>query len=110
MVNATVDNSPVSISLNEAESTTVPSGEVWRVTISLGIDDGGSTYNDEYLAKVEINGTPAISHQTVGGSTYGGGATSSIETVLTGGDSISCEIVTDEANSAGCHIGGFVVN
>jgi len=35
MVNATVDNDPVSIVLDGDESTTVPSNETWRVSIYL---------------------------------------------------------------------------
>jgi len=36
MVNATVDNKPVSIVLDQSQSTTVPSNETWRVSIHLG--------------------------------------------------------------------------
>jgi len=35
MVNATVDNEPVSIVLDSGQSTTVPSNEIWRVSIHL---------------------------------------------------------------------------
>jgi len=41
MVNATVDNTPVSIVLDSGESTTVPSNETWRVSIYLAA--GGRT-------------------------------------------------------------------
>jgi len=39
MVNATVDNPPVSIVLDGGQSTTVPSNETWRVSIHLANQD-----------------------------------------------------------------------
>lgn len=91
MVQATVDNPAVSIALGGGESTSVPSGEVWRVTISISNQ-----------AEVEINSV----HVNPGNSGSGEVNTNSFETTLTGGDTI-----TEIGNSGmGLHIGGFVVS
>lgn len=48
MVNATVDNSPVSIQLPANGSTTVPTGETWRVTLQgSGLLSINATENHE---------------------------------------------------------------
>ncbi len=62
MVNATVDNEPISITLKKDESTTVPSGEVWKVTISvtgLHVTADGADY--VYRSTVLLNGTGILS-------------------------------------------------
>ena len=97
MVQATVDNDVVSISLGGGETTTVPNGETWRVTLSFG----PSTSNRE--ADVEINGEAVgYSYSDDGNGT--GTAMIVTETVLTSGDSVSTS-----SNTQG-HIGGFVVS
>lgn len=100
MVQATVDNQPVSVTLNTGESTTVPSGEVWRVTLTLGVE------NTSYATRVhaKVNGTTTMNCYEKDANMQGDNTVVS-ETVLTGGDTIKC---TGEAG--GLHVGGFVVN
>jgi len=102
MVNTTVDNSPVSITLTDGESTTVPNGEVWRVNITVGNGFGESFDND---GKMEINGHAVASFQYFksGNASMATGPTGQI--VLTGGDTVSYS-----GGGGGAHIGGFVVN
>jgi len=104
MVNATVDNGPVAITLSDGQSTTVPSNETWKVTITC---EAASISDDHDIL---INGT-----KVAGGSAYKrferrdelgfANATSTVpfDTVLTGGETIS-------VNGGGMRIGGFVVN
>lgn len=89
MVQANIDNSPVSITLGDNEQTTVPTGEVWKATITV---DGESW--------LMINGTRLSVDVTNGADD----AMTTTETVVTGGDTIR----NDSGN--GVHIGGFVVS
>ena len=91
MVTATVSNSPVSITLKENESVTVPSGEVWKVTISIGLACRCEINN------VRISGTYYSDEPNV----------IPVETVLVGGDTVKNSYVGANSN---IHIGGFVVN
>jgi hypothetical protein len=85
MTQVSIDNPPVSITLNENESFTVPTGQVLRVTVSSNPEG----------ENVRVNGT------NVDDSLDG-------ETVFVGGDTIS---VTQQASgTGGVHIGGFDVS
>jgi hypothetical protein len=90
MVQATVDNSPVSITLASGESTTVPSGETWKVMIKAF----GGGHNGRINGKLIVNGDS-------------NGSAEPFETVLVGGDTVEYRSST---TSHGLHIGGFVVN
>jgi len=96
MVNATVDNKPVSIQLDPGESTTVPSNETWKVQLTLSIRDASNGSD----GNIDINGTNVI------GGGDGGGRNGQVapETVVTGTDTISL------ANGKGASISGFVVD
>jgi phage gp45-like len=87
MVNATVDNSPISIQLGEDETTTVPSGEVWKVTVT---HSGGTP-------QLKINGNIILN-----GSTNSAGT---LEIVVTGGDTFK----KYQGYDTDVHISGFVV-
>jgi len=94
MVNATVDNAPVSIQL-QGTSTTVPSNETWVVQIGV---HGGSD-----VSFLEINGL---------GKTESSGGVSDphppqFKMVLTGGDTIA---ETGGNGRAMVSIQGFVVD
>jgi hypothetical protein len=76
MVNATVDNAPVSIQLSDT-STTVPSNETW--VVQIGVHGG------QAQSRLEINGV---------GRTQSSGNSSDphppqFKMVLTGGDTVS---------------------
>jgi len=94
MVNATVDNPPVSIQLNNA-STTVPSNETWVVEIGV---HGGRT-----ASQFTLNGV---------GETRSSGSSSDIhppqfKMTLTGGDTVS---ETNGGSQSMVSIQGFVVD
>jgi len=94
MVNATVDNAPVSIQL-QGTSTTVPSNETWVVQIACHSGQKSST--------LEINGV---------GKTRSAGSSSDphppqFKMVLVGGDTIA-ETVSNSGSMVS--IQGFVVD
>ncbi|WP_162224161.1 hypothetical protein [Halorussus salinus] len=82
MVQADINNEPISIVLAGGESTTVPSGEVWKVTLKQD-----SPNNAGINRKDVADGRP-------------------FETVLVGGDRVQ----SNGDDYRGVHIGGFVVN
>lgn len=91
MVQVTPSETPVSINLGHNESTTVPSGEVWRVTLSQAADS-------RYQGRLSINGS-AASNNHVDKT-----PSNSFTTTVVGGDTISTN------GNAGAHIGGFKVD
>jgi len=94
MVNASVDNSPVSIQLN-GSSTTVPSNETWVVTITVF---GGATetqFDLNGVGKMATSGTKADA------------STIDLDMVLTGGDTVK---ENKGGNSSLIAIQGFVVD
>ena len=95
MVNATVDNEPVSIVLAGGESTTVPSNEVWRVSIHLA-----NTFNQTQL-KIDGKGI------WYGSRDASSGDGNLLNVTLTGGQTI--EESKGKADTA-ILITGFVVN
>ena len=114
MVNVQIENSPLSIQLRDTESVTVPTGEVWKVTItgrsaSLARDGDTYAYIERYC---KINGTVVASSESksyswqtsgVGNATANASSTFPFDTVLVGGDVIKskdCEL----------NVSGFVVN
>jgi len=94
MVDATVDNIPVSIQLN-GSSTTVPSNETWVVTITVF---GGATetqFDLNGVGKMATSGTKADA------------STIDLDMVLTGGDTVK---ENKGGNSSLIAIQGFVVD
>lgn len=89
MTTVSIDNDPISVQLAAGESTTVPSGEIWDVTIAIASD-----------ANVRINNI-AISNIKLG---QGEPNTDTVDTVLQSGDEVMAE------NSDGAHIGGYEVS
>ena len=116
MVNIQIENSPLSIQLSDAESVTVPTGEVWKVTVagrsaSVARDGGdGNVYIRRYC---KINGTIVASSEsnsdawrdgTIGGNaTANASSTFPFDTVLVGGDVI-------KSKDSELNVSGFVVN
>ena len=115
MTNTTIENQALSIQLNSSESVTVPTGEVWKVTIngraSVAASDGDS--NQSIRRHCKINGVVAASSESEARATKfnsdGSNASESASTtfpinaVLVEGDVIA-------ADNTGLQIGGFVVN
>jgi len=104
MVSTTVDNEPVSIAISDSESVSVPSGEVWRVTISPGSVDSNFS---EGMAATRVNGEPMAVVAQGASSDQAYATTESVTTVVTGGDTIDMDT---DSMSASTHIGGFVVS
>lgn len=95
MTQITIENDPVSRTL-KGGSLTVPSGEVWRVTIAYsGVE------SDKYdPVSLKVNGAAIV---------RGGGSKSTgqiNDVVLVGGDKVS---VTNLTGDGGIHISGFKV-
>jgi len=86
MVQANIDNQPISILLANNEQTTVPNGEVWDVDVQAK-RGGNSNY-------VFLNGERITEPDTAG---------KSFSAVLVGGDTVS----TDSAHAL---ISGYVVS
>ena len=115
MVNIQIENSPLSIQLSDTESVTVPTGEVWKVTVtgrSASVARDGSSY--AYIGRhCRINGTIVASSESkasawAGGSyvanaTANASSTFPFDTVLVGGDVIKSE-------GGELNVSGFVVN
>ena len=118
MVNIQIENSPLSIQLNETESVTVPTGEVWKVTVtgrsaSMAKDnDNGYAYIERYC---KINGTIVASSESksdswfndynddMANATANASSTFPFDTVLVGGDVI-------KSDGGELNVSGFVVN
>ena len=116
MVNIQIENSPLSIQLSNTESVTVPTGEVWKVTVtgrsaSVATEDSGYAYIERYC---KINGTIVASSESksaawkyengdVGNATANASSTFPFDTVLVGGDVIKSE-------GGELNVSGFVVN
>ena len=116
MVNVQIENSPLSIQLSDTESVTVPTGEVWKVTItgrsaSLARDGGdGGAYIKRYC---KINEAIVASSESMAdawrdgsigaNATANASSTFPFDTVLVGGDVIKSE-------GGELTVSGFVVN
>ena len=112
MVNIQIENSPLSIQLSDTESVTVPTGEVWKVTVTGRSASVARDYNDGYAyigRYCKINGTIVASSEseTQAGILRNATATASstfpFDTVLVGGDVIKSE-------GGELNVSGFVVN
>lgn len=91
MVNATVDNKAISITLADAETITVPTGETWKVTITVVSSERLMINNERIVQSADASGEPNVE---------------SFDAVLVAGDTVSDE---GAYASGGVHIGGFVV-
>jgi len=115
MVNVQIENSPLSIQLSDAESVTVPTGEVWKVTVtgrsaSVARDDNNYVYIERYC---KINGTIVASSESKADSwtdgyeeanaTANASSTFPFDTVLVGGDVI-------KSDGSELNVSGFMVN
>ena len=116
MTNTTIENQALSIQLNSSESVTVPTGEVWKVTINGRAAVAASSDGDDQSVRryCRINGVVAASSESESrawanssynsaNSSESASTTFPINAVLVEGDVIS-------ADNTGLQIGGFVVN
>ena len=114
MTNTTIENQALSIQLNSSESVTVPTGEVWKVTINGRAAVAASSYNDNENVRryCKINGVRVASSESESRASEGfeksntsasASTTFPINAVLVEGDVI-------ESDNTGLQIGGFVVN
>ena len=116
MTNTTIENQALSIQLNSSESVTVPTNEVWKVTINgraavAASDEDGNQSVRRYC---RINGVVAASSESESrawkenngsndNDSDSASTTFPINAVLVEGDVIA-------ADNTGLQIGGFVVN
>ena len=115
MTNTTIENQALSIQLSDTESVTVPTGEVWKVTINgrAAVAASSINFNQSIRRYCRINGVVAASSESEARAwtdTYennnaseSASTTFPINVVLVEGDVIA-------ADNTGLQIGGFVVN
>ena len=114
MANATIENQALSIQLNNSESVTVPTDEVWKVTINgrAAVAASSINYNQSLRRYCRINGVVAASSESEArawndsendNASESASTTFPINAVLVEGDVIA-------ADNTGLQIGGFVVN
>jgi hypothetical protein len=115
MTNTTIENQALSIQLNNSESVTVPTDEVWKVTINgrAAVTASSNNENNGVRRYCRINDAPVASSESVSAawtdSTDNDNASASASTtfpinaVLVEGDTI-------KSQNTGLQIGGFVVN
>ena len=115
MTSTTIENEAISIQLSDNESVTVPTGEVWKVTINgrAAVAASDRTNNRSTRRYCKINGVVAASSESKSrawtegsdndNSSESASTTFPINAVLVEGDEIA-------ADNTGLQIGGFVVN
>ena len=114
MTNTTIENQALSIQLNSYESVTVPTNEVWKVTINgrAAVVASSNDGNQSVRRYCRINGVVAASSESEArnytdneneNSSDSASTTFPINVVLVEGDVI-------ESDNTGLQIGGFVVN
>ena len=115
MTNITIENQALSIQLNSSESVTVPTGEVWKVTINGRAAATTSSNNSNQTVRryCRINGAVAASSESESrawkdinhcdNDSDSASTTFPINVVLVEGDVI-------ESDNTGLQIGGFVVD
>ena len=120
MTNTTIENQALSIQLNSSESVTVPTGEVWKVTINgrAAVAASDRLDNESFRRYCRINGVVAASSESesrawksdydADNASESASTTFPINAVLVEGDVIAADVIG--ANNTGLQIGGFVVN
>ena len=116
MTNTTIENQALSIQLNSSESVTVPTDEVWKVTINGRAAVVASDLDDNQSVRryCSINGVRVASSESESrawkdiskendNASESASTTFPINAVLVEGDVIA-------ADNTGLQIGGFVVN
>ena len=116
MTNTTIENQALSIQLNSSESVTVPSNEVWKVTINGRAAAAASSADGDQLVQryCRINGVVAASSESEARASKdisadrsndsdSASTTFPINVVLVEGDVIA-------GDNTALQIGGFVVN
>lgn len=98
MVQINIPENPVQELLQVGQSVTVPSGEVWKVTVHTNRES--SSWDESY-----VNGVPFINHYHKTNDSDGQGV-QSIETVFVGGDTIEC----GSRSESDIYISGFEVS
>lgn len=99
MVQVSIPESPVQHVLPSGDSVSVPAGEIWKVTIALGVrGSSGTTYS------ADINGVTALYTNAGNGNNGSVNTGYSIETVLTGGDTVSA------GSSGTVYVSGFEIS
>ena len=115
MTNTTIENQALSIQLNSSESVTVPTDEVWKVTINGRAAVAADSRNGDQIIQryCRINGVAVATSESQSrawtnndnneNASDSASTTFPIKAVLVEGDEI-------ESDNTGLQIGGFVVN
>ena len=104
------NGTPISETILAGNSLSVPSGEVWEVTVSMrtSANVGSGSGSDHYNRYVEVDGT-MVAHSTSSGHAFSDMAdghmsgTAPARLVLVGGQTIA-------PTSTACHVSGFEVS
>jgi hypothetical protein len=115
MTNTTIENQALSIQLNDTESVTVPTGEVWKVTINGRAAVAASTEDNNQSVQryCRINGVVAASSESESQAWDTGNTNENSSASASTTFPINVVLVEDdviEADNTGLQIGGFVVN
>ena len=114
MTNTTIENQALSIQLNYFESVTVPTNEVWKVTINgrAAVAASDRNTNQSVRRYCRINGVVAASSESKSKALEGGGGNNNASESASTTFPINAVLVEDdviEADGTGLQIGGFVV-
>jgi hypothetical protein len=102
---AEIDNEVVSIQLQGSDQTTVPSGEEWKVNMSMGKRDGDTSW----ISTIRINGRNACSLAGEDDFRYITHGSSSFSTILVEGDTVRLDRESISSNDVGVAISGFKI-
>ena len=101
-----ITNTPVSEQLDGSnDPLNVPSGEVWRVNVSIGTRERDGSK----MVCLRLNGTPFMSIGCVDDGDYQSNGTTTCDMVLVGGDTLDWSFGSADNNDGGAHIGGWKV-
>ena len=113
MTNTTIENQALSIQLNSSESVTVPTGEVWKVTINgrAAVAATGGGGNQSVRRYCSINGVRVASSESEARASsttnYANDSASASTTFPINAVLVEDDVI--EADGTGLQIGGFVV-
>jgi hypothetical protein len=101
-----ITNEPISEQLQRNDGgLDVPSGEVWRVNISMGTRERDGSK----MVSTMLNGVPFLSIGAQDGGDYQNSGTTETDMILVGGDRIDFDFQSADNNDGAVHIGGWKV-
>jgi len=101
MTTATIDNPPVAEVITASDTVTVPSNEVWKVTVTIA--PATSSFQDFVTFLVDGQKVAAVNANVGGGGNH---ISQTLEYVFVGGQVLSVDSIED----GNAYVSGFVVN